>query len=43
MAKKYKQRGYIGVDFDKTLATYDRWISPSALGEPIPEMVDRVK
>jgi hypothetical protein len=43
MARRYKQKGYIGVDFDKTLATYEKWVSPSTLGEPIPEMVERVK
>ena len=38
-----KERGYIGVDFDSTLAIYDKWRGPTVLGEPIPLMVDRVK
>jgi len=36
-------RGWIGVDFDGTLATYDAWESASAVGEPIGPMVERVK
>lgn len=35
--------GWIGVDLDGTLARYDKWVSPSHIGEPIPAMVDRVK
>jgi hypothetical protein len=38
-----KQKGYIGVDFDGTLATYDRYRGPLVLGEPIKLMVERVK
>ena len=34
--------GWIGVDFDGTLATYEKGMAPT-LGEPIPEMVERVK
>jgi hypothetical protein len=39
------QTPWVGVDFDGTLATWDcPWIEdPSATGDPIPEMVDRVK
>ena len=33
--------GWIGVDFDGTLATYNGW-NDGKLGEPIPLMVDRV-
>lgn len=33
---------WIGVDFDGTLATYDKW-QGTTLGEPIKPMVDRVK
>lgn len=33
---------WIGVDFDGTLAYYDRW-QGTKLGEPIPAMVRRVK
>ena len=43
MSKRYRMPGYIGVDFDKTLATYDKWVSPTTLGEPISLMVNRVK
>ena len=35
--------GYIGVDFDGTLAHYDEWKGVGVLGEPIPIMVERVK
>jgi hypothetical protein len=34
---------WIGVDLDGTLATYDGWHGPDHIGDPIPEMVDRVK
>lgn len=34
--------GWIGVDFDGTLATYEKGMAP-ALGEPIPAMVERVR
>jgi hypothetical protein len=36
-------RGWIGVDFDGTLATYGTWQGPAHVGEPIAPMVDRVK
>lgn len=35
--------GWIGVDFDGTLAAYDGWVSPTHCGEPIAPMVDRVQ
>jgi len=35
--------GWIGVDLDGTLAHYDKWISGSHIGEPIPLMLERVK
>lgn len=35
--------GWIGVDFDGTLATYDQWRGCDHCGEPIPAMVERVK
>ena len=35
--------GWIGVDFDGTLATYDKWVSATHCGEPIGPMVERVK
>ena len=34
---------WIGVDLDGTLAHYDGFKGPTAIGEPIPAMVDRVK
>ena len=34
--------GWIGVDFDGTLATYDVGTAPT-LGEPIPQMVGRIQ
>jgi hypothetical protein len=37
------QGGWIGVDFDGTLAFYDKWRGIEHVGEPIPAMVDRVK
>lgn len=48
--KSNKQRGFqmknkdwIGVDLDRTLAFYDHWRGPTHIGEPIQPMVDRVK
>jgi hypothetical protein len=38
-----KSKGYIGVDFDGTIATYDKYVAPDVLGDPIPKMVGRVK
>lgn len=38
-----KPRGWIGVDFDGTLATYDGWKGADHCGEPIGAMVFRVK
>jgi hypothetical protein len=35
--------GWIGVDFDGTIAHYDGWVSGDHLGAPIPNMVNRVK
>lgn len=35
--------GWIGVDFDGTLATYTGWVAPDHCGEPIAPMVERVK
>lgn len=35
--------GWIGVDFDGTLASYGTWLGPDHMGEPIAPMVDRVK
>lgn len=39
----YKYAGWIGVDFDGTLATYGTWAGASHVGEPIAPMVERVK
>ncbi len=35
--------GWIGVDFDGTLAQYDKWVHADHAGAPIPLMVERVK
>lgn len=35
-------RGWIGVDLDGTLAHYDGWKGPDHIGEPVPEMRERV-
>lgn len=35
--------GWIGVDFDGTLAKYHKWEGAGNLGEPIEPMVERVK
>jgi len=35
--------GWIGVDLDGTLAKYDGWKGPDSVGEPVPEMLERVK
>lgn len=35
--------GWIGVDFDKTLAFFDGGYTAGRLGKPIPKMMDRVK
>jgi hypothetical protein len=35
--------GWIGVDFDGTLAEYGTWVGASHVGKPIPAMVERVK
>lgn len=34
---------WIGVDLDGTLAKYDGYKGPHDIGEPIPEMVERIK
>jgi hypothetical protein len=36
-------KGWIGVDLDATLAHYDGWRGPDHIGEPIPEMMARVR
>lgn len=38
-----QQGGWIGVDFDGTLAFYSGWEGRLVFGEPIPTMVERVK
>lgn len=35
--------GWIGVDLDGTLATYDGWKGPEHIGEPVAPMVERVR
>lgn len=42
-AKQVKQHGVIAVDLDGTLATYDKWLALTHIGEPVPAMVDMVK
>lgn len=37
------RKGWIGVDFDGTLAEYYGWQGELVFGPPIPAMVDRVK
>lgn len=37
------QRGWIGVDLDRTLAYYDTWKGPDHVGPPIERMLERVK
>jgi len=37
------ERGWIGIDLDGTLATYDKWVSDMHIGEPIEPMVTRVQ
>lgn len=39
----HRQRGWIGVDLDGTLAVYDEWRGADHIGAPIPAMVERVK
>lgn len=43
MARDYIGRPWIGVDLDGTLAYYDGWKGIEHIGEPIPEMVMRVR
>lgn len=38
-----KEKGWIGVDLDGTLAIYDGWKGELHIGDPIPLMVNRVK
>lgn len=38
-----KQKGWIGVDLDGTLAHYDKWRGVEHIGEPVPHMLRRVK
>ena len=38
-----KPYGWIGVDLDGTLAHYDKWRGENHIGDPIPEMVERIK
>jgi len=35
--------GYIGVALDGTLAHYDGWKGPEHVGDPVPEMLSRVR
>lgn len=40
---KTTEESWWGVDLDGTLAQYDGWISESHIGEPVPEMLFRVR
>lgn len=35
--------GWIGVDLDGTLASYEGWVGPGHIGAPVGPMVERVK
>jgi hypothetical protein len=37
------RRGWIGVDFDGTLAEYDHWMGWNVFGSPITRMISRVR
>ena len=39
----YNGGGWIGVDFDGTICRYAGWEGAASVGEPVPEMVHRVK
>lgn len=41
--ERLKHSGWIGVDFDGTLAHYDKWVGWNVFGKPIPAMVRRVR
>lgn len=34
--------GWIGVDFDGTMFTYDKWVGWNVFGKPIKPMIDRI-
>lgn len=36
-------KGWIGVDLDGTLASYEGWYGPAHIGEPIEPMLERVR
>jgi hypothetical protein len=38
-----KRRGWVGVDLDRTLAYYERWIDVAHVGAPIGPMMERVR
>lgn len=38
-----KQQGIIAVDLDGTLATYDKWLALTHIGDPVPNIVEMVK
>ena len=42
-SRRRDNMGWMAVDLDGTLAHYDKFISPSHIGEPIAPMVARVK
>ena len=36
-------KGWIGADLDGTLAEYHGWSADGSIGNPVPDMVERVK
>lgn len=38
-----KQGGWVGVDLDGTMFTYDKWVGWNVFGEPIRPMIERIK
>ena len=43
MIEKEHESSWIGVDLDGTLAYYDGWCGPAEIGDPIFDMVEKVK
>jgi hypothetical protein len=43
MLRLAKDGGWVGVDLDGTMFTYDDWVPWNVFGEPIKPMIDRIK
>lgn len=43
MEKESKDLNWDGVDFDKTLAHYEKWLGHTTFGEPVKKMCDFVR